>query len=96
LIVNGTTESYLVPSQLLEDALDVARYACLPVARCDTIPGLLPALQTLAKLAQRVSIDGISNEELVESDADWRAVRDQSLLCLELLSFDLADWERQR
>ena len=92
-IVNGTPDEYLVPEQLLEDALDAARFARMPHVRSGLPPGLLPALEQLAELAGCVGVEGTSNETLVESDPAWVAVREQSRVCLAVVGFDLPRWE---
>jgi len=92
-IVNGTPDEYLIPEQLLEDAFDAARLANLAHLKNGLPPGLFPALKLLAELAGRVNIEGTSNEVLVESDAAWGAVREQSQICLALVGFDLQEWE---
>ena len=92
-IVNGTRETYLVPDQLLEDARDVARLVALP-EYAGRLPDELPSLlKRLSESVEMVDLAGVSNYALVESDPGWRAVREQSRACLDLLGYDLAQWE---
>lgn len=92
-IVNGTPDEYLVPQQLLEDALDAARFASLPQMRSGLPSELLLALEQLVELAGRVRVEGTSNDALVELDPAWAAVRKQSQICLAVVGFDLPKWE---
>jgi hypothetical protein len=92
-MANGTPDEYLIPEQLLEDALDVTRFAGLRHVRSGLPPSLVSALERLAELVRELSIAGTSNELLVESDPSWAAVREQCRVCLALVDFDLPGWE---
>jgi hypothetical protein len=92
-IVNASADSYVVREELLENAQDAARYAALPQVRGSLPSGVLRALERLVELAGRVTLEGMSNEVLVESDPAWAAAREQAKVCLDLLGFDLARWE---
>ena len=97
-IVQATRDEYLVPEELLKDAHDVIRLVrTMPAARdalsasaVQTIldlDGMLDAADGAAQSAQ-------STEQLVERDAAWRAVREHVTRCLDMVGFDLAEWEK--
>lgn len=96
-IVHGTSEEYCLPSELLNDADDVIRQVRTMTAVRDTLS--TTAVQTLLDLERLLdaagnSVDSIaSNEELVEGDTAWRAVREHAALCLTAMNFDLHEWE---
>jgi hypothetical protein len=92
-IAGGTPDNYLIPDQLLEDALDAARFAGLPHVRSGLPLGLVHSLERLAELVGRLSVQGIASEVLVESEPSWAAVREQSRACLAEAGFDLPAWE---
>ena len=97
-IVHATRDEYLVPEELLHDADDVIRQVRTMPAVRDALPvsavqafldldGLLDAADGAAQSAQ-------SSEQLVEHDAAWRAVREHVARCLDMVGFDLAEWEK--
>ena len=83
-MANGTPDEYLIPEQLLEDALDATRFAGLRHVRSGLPPSLVSALERLAELVRELSI---------ESDPSWAAVREQCRVCLAQVDFDLPGWE---
>jgi hypothetical protein len=97
-IVHGTRDEYYVPSELLHIAYDVSRQVrTMPAAR-DILPAAAVQavldLEGLLDAADR-AVQGISsNEELVERDGAWRAVREHVIRCLDAMSFDLHEWEK--
>jgi hypothetical protein len=95
-IVHGRPDRYYVPEELLEGALDVYRFASSTNRAIELCAESLAAMQKLSELAQRVDLDGPppSKVELVERDPAWGAIRQQTCVCLELLGFNLAEWER--
>ena len=97
-IVQATRDEYLVPEELLNDADDVVKQVRTMPAVRDALPtsavqafldldGLLDAADSAAQSAQ-------SSEQLVERDAAWRAVREHVARCLDMVGFDLAEWEK--
>jgi hypothetical protein len=94
-IAGASQESYLVPEQLLEDAVDIARYAALPAARARLPPECFPTFERLAEVAAAMSLEGLSSYALVGSDARWAVLRKQAIECLKVLEFDLGQWEAE-
>jgi hypothetical protein len=97
-IVHGTPEEYLVPSELLNEADDVVRQVrTMPVARdglsAEAVQAIL-ALDRLLDAADRSLVSTTSGEELVERDSAWQALREHVARCLDIMGFDLRDWER--
>jgi hypothetical protein len=96
-IVQATRDEYLVPEELLNDADDVIRQVRTMPAVRDALPA--SAVQAILELDDLLdAADGAarhtqSNEQLVEHDAAWRAVREHVARCLDLVGFDLAEWE---
>jgi hypothetical protein len=97
-IVQGTRDEYLVPSDLLNDAVDVVRQVRTVPAVRDALPA--SAVQAFLDLDRLLdAADGAaqhsqSNEQLIEHDAAWRAVRKHVARCLDMMGFDLAEWEK--
>jgi hypothetical protein len=97
-IVHGTRDEYLVPSQLLDDADDVIRqirtmpavHDALSSAAVQAVLDLDDLLDAADRAAEVVS----SGEELVERDVAWRAVREHVARCLDIMGFDLREWEQ--
>lgn len=97
-IVQGTRDEYLVPSELLNDADAVVR----EVRRMPVVQDALPAsavqaildLDNLLHAAVATTERTQSNEQLVEHDTAWRAVREHVARCLDMIDFDLAAWEK--
>jgi hypothetical protein len=97
-IVHGTRDEYLVPSQLLNDAEDVIRQVrTMPAARdslsADAVQVVLD-LDGLLHAAEHSVETARTGEELVERDVAWIAVREHVARCLDVLGFDLRQWER--
>jgi hypothetical protein len=92
-IVDGTADWYLLPSELLEQAIDAPRCARLQRAQNAVPSNLFSALERLAALAGRVSLHNKTNQALIEHDPAWAAARQQARICLDLLGFDLREWE---
>ena len=97
-IVRGARDEYLVPSELLNDADDVVRQVrTMPAARdglsAEAVQAIL-ALDSLLDAADRSVESAASGEELVERNPAWQAVREHVARCLDIMGFDLRDWER--
>ena len=92
-IVHAEHDAYYVPDQMLEDAMDVARVVASAEDAADLPAGFHAEVHCLARLALAADLGRSSNHELIESNASWRAVREQAQKCLSVLGFDLTGWE---
>ena len=96
-IVNGDVHhGYELPDELLNDLhYTLIRFRSHPESHSTFSLPQFAALDELFILLDELptDIDSVPNEELVERHAGWRAVREQSAVCLTLLGFDLSQWE---
>lgn len=94
-IVLGTKDWYLLPSELLNDAYDVIRMVrTMGNVRGTLTPVTVQLLFDLEHLLNATPDPQItSNEELIERDPAWRAVREHTATCLTTMGFDLHRWE---
>ncbi len=96
-IVHATRDEYLLPEELLSDACAVVRQVrTRPQDRAVVSARAAKAIFALEPLVDAVVLppdrDGL--QHLVERDPAWRALREQAARCLDILGFDLAEWER--
>jgi hypothetical protein len=97
-IVHGTCSEYYFPSELLNDADYVVRQVrtvpavrgCLSAATVQAVLDFERLLDAAGTAVQSAA----SNEELVERDQAWCAIREHAARCLATMSFDLREWER--
>ena len=97
-IVQATRDEYLVPEELLNDADDVIRQVRTMPAVRDALPAsavqAILDLDDLLDAADDAAQSPQSSEQLVEHDAAWQAVREHVARCLDMVGFDLAEWEK--
>ena len=96
-IVRGTKDKYLLPEDLLENALDFERLVRLfgselsPLER-EEIERFAQVVNTRASA---VHLDNaIDNAALVYADPAWVEIRSAAATCLSAVGFDLQEWER--
>jgi hypothetical protein len=95
-IVHGDVHSYRLPDELLDLLHNgLTQFRSRPEYHSAfSIPQFAALGQLLTILDEFPTyIDDVSNEELVERHPAWMAIRDQSVICLRLLGFDLAQWD---
>jgi hypothetical protein len=96
-IVHGSRDAYYLPSELLNDAHEVVEQVrAAPRGRSGLAPNTEQAVLVLEELLAEAghSTDRCGNEELIERDSAWKAVREQAARCLDLLEFNLQAWEK--
>ena len=97
-IVHGTRQEYMVPLELIEDASDVIRMVReITVVRNSLLATEIQGILDLAALLDAAADSCQSaqtNESLIELDPAWRAAREQARRCLDILDFNLAEWEQ--
>src|SRR5690606_23425091 len=87
-IVNGTTESYLVPDELLEDVADVVRQVRdIPRVRNklseEASRAILDAEQLLSHAQRALRDRDTDPAELIERNEAWRSLRRHIAHCIE-------------
>ncbi|OAI56790.1 hypothetical protein AYO49_03615 [Verrucomicrobiaceae bacterium SCGC AG-212-N21] len=95
-IVHGDAHSYALADELLDTLHHtLAQFRAQPEFHALFSLPQFAALDQLRVLLDEFStdIDSIPNDELVERHAGWRAIREQSAICLALLGFDLDSWQ---
>ena len=97
-ITRATKDAYYGPSDLLHNVSDVVRQvqtmrsvqdSLSPEARQSII-----ALTPLIEAADLAASRALDNEDLIERDRAWDALRKHVAECLEIMSFDLQQWEK--
>lgn len=94
-IVRATGDSYIVPTEALNNAYYFLRHPTLGTA------GSLPSVQELACVLEecgpKVPLEdaAVSNEALVEQDPDWARIRSAAKEVLQEIGADLDEWERE-
>jgi hypothetical protein len=100
-IVHATRDEYYVPEELLEEAYDVVRRIreqssireSISDQAATEILALEPLLDSAVEELEAMTLENYNPEQLVERAASWRFAREQARRCLELLGFDLAQFE---
>lgn len=93
-VIGGTTESYGLPCEFLENA-----HAFVERARA-TPTGMLATVRELARLLEEtgphipVSDASVSNERLIENDRGWDTVRRAAESVLREMGAAFDEWER--
>jgi hypothetical protein len=97
-VVNGTSTEYALPEELLEAAENRVVLALADDALPDARRRALQRLRTVMENDGRAvpfDDESVSNQELVERNEPWRRIRTEAAHCLEVLGFDLGQWESE-
>jgi hypothetical protein len=90
-MVNGTMDSHLLATELLEDGYNAVRFVEQehPITRSfgEEAKARILALRPLLE-----AVPDLAHDELIHDPA-WIAVRQQAQQCLRELGIDLAAWE---
>jgi hypothetical protein len=95
-IVRGTGDSYLLPTEILNDGYYFLRHRQLGTA--ESLSSVQEFARVLAEWAPKGPLeDGtVSNETLVEQDPDWARIRDAAKAVLQVVGANLEEWEREQ
>ena len=101
-ISHGTREHYEVPDELLEDALYLAKAVAdqtsseAPLNDAERV-AIAKFLGVLTSECSKLRTDDprITNEDLINLNPHWSAIRIGARRCLEALGIGLDDWEAQ-
>lgn len=100
-IIGGTKDEYVLPDELLETTEDLVKLILSKPTSSEYFSerelSCLVAMQAILKHeGDKLPFDGsVSNEDLIENDTAWAAIRSTAQQCLRLFGLDLADWEKR-
>jgi hypothetical protein len=100
-IVGGTKDEYVLPDELLESAYSSIQPILTRPEVSSTfseaeLSCILKMLRCLDREGDKLPSDGsISNEDLVENNAAWAAIRSTAQQCLNVLGVNLSEWEEK-
>lgn len=105
LIVNGTKNFYLLPTEIIEDVL--ALRDRIAAQGEPFLPGLnagerarvalcLSRIETLLAESPQWQPDDFPNEVLIEEEPLWSALRAEAAACLAEVDFSLSEWEEEQ
>jgi prophage DNA circulation protein len=95
-IVRATGDSYLLPTEILNDAYYFLRHPQLGTA--ESLSSVQEFARVLDECAPNVPLEDatVSNETLVEQDPDWARIRDAAKAVLREVGANLEEWEREQ
>jgi len=95
-ISNATADEYLLPEELLENAHSLISQINNNISFRQAMPtDALKVILDLEPLIKEITDEDLCSKDLIEHNPRWRAVRNQATYCLEILKFDLREWEKR-
>jgi hypothetical protein len=95
-IVRGTRDSYLLPTEALNDGDYFLRHPQLGTAK--SLSSVQEFARVLEESAPKLPLEDatVSNEALVEQDPYWARIRNAAKAVLQEIGADLEEWEREQ